>query len=366
MSTSIQDRVKSILAEHDDPYLGGNLAQSGLLSRCELHESNLEIDLTFPYAMAGMTRALISQLSPRFEALKGVEDHFIRIKHLVPVIPAREGTEAIPQVRQIICVASGKGGVGKSTTAVNLALALQAEGARVGLLDADIYGPSQALMLGVQGQRPKVLDGKTFDPVIAHGIRVMSMAFLLTERTPTIWRGPMVSGAFTQMLRQTNWGELDYLVIDLPPGTGDIHLTLSQQVPVNGAVIVTTPQDIALMDARRGIEMFRRVEVPVLGVVENMSLHHCLNCGHAEHLFGEGGGERIASEYNTELLGVLPLDRGIREQTDLGKPSVVHDPDGAVAQAYRDIARRTGAKLALFAEQQLGSGLITKTKGTSE
>jgi ATP-binding protein involved in chromosome partitioning len=366
LSTDIQTRVLQILAEHEDPYREVNLAETGVLTRCVLSGSELEIDLTFPYAMAGMTRTLVKLLKPRLEALRDVSDAFIRVLHDVPVVPAREGTEAIPRVRQIVCVASGKGGVGKSTTAVNLTLALHAEGARVGLLDADIYGPSQALMLGVQGQKPTTQDGKTFDPVIAHGIPVMSMAFLLTERSPTIWRGPMVSGAFTQMLRQTNWGDLDYLVIDLPPGTGDIQLTLSQQVPVNGAVVVTTPQDIALLDARRGIEMFRRVQVPVLGVVENMSLHRCSQCGHTEHLFGEGGGDRIAAEYDTELLGALPLDLSIREQTDRGRPSVISDPDGPVASAYRDIARRVGARLARFAAEHSRSGLITKTQGTDD
>ncbi|MGB0359475.1 MAG: iron-sulfur cluster carrier protein ApbC [Litorivicinaceae bacterium] len=366
MSTSIHDRVIAILSEHDDPYREANLGRSGALTRCELKDGELDIELTFKYPLAGMTRSLVKQLKPKLESIKEVNEAFIRVRHEIPVTPAREGTESIPGVRQVICVASGKGGVGKSTTAVNLALALQAEGARVGLLDADIYGPSQALMLGVQGQRPETPDGKSFNPVIAHGIRVMSMAFLLTERSPTIWRGPMVSGAFTQMLRQTNWGNLDYLVIDLPPGTGDIQLTLSQQVPVNGAVVVTTPQDIALLDARRGIEMFRRVEVPVLGVIENMSLHRCSKCGHTEHLFGEGGGDRIAAEYDTELLGALPLDLSIREQTDIGKPTVISDPDGMIAQSYRDIARRTGARLALFAERNGSSNLITKTQGTDE
>ena len=366
LSTSIHDRVIAILSEHDDPYREANLSRSGVLTRCELKDGELDIELTFTYPLAGMTRSLVKQLKPKLEAIKDVNEAFIRVRHEIPVSPAREGTESIPGVRQVICVASGKGGVGKSTTAVNLALALQAEGARVGLLDADIYGPSQALMLGVQGQRPETPDGKSFNPVLAHGIPVMSMAFLLTERSPTIWRGPMVSGAFTQMLRQTNWGNLDYLLIDLPPGTGDIQLTLSQQVPVNGAVVVTTPQDIALLDARRGIEMFRRVEVPVLGVIENMSLHQCSKCGHTEHLFGEGGGERIAAEYETELLGALPLDLSIRHQTDIGKPTVISDPDGSIAQSYRDIARRTGARLALFAERDGSSNLITKTQGTDK
>lgn len=363
LSIDLKGRVLRILSDYEDPYRDQNLGESGVLTRCVLNGSELEVDLTFPYPLAGMTRPLVKQLKPQLAALKEVSDVFIRVLHEVPVVTARQGTESLPNVRQVICVASGKGGVGKSTTAVNLTLALQAEGARVGLLDADIYGPSQGLMLGVQGRRPET-DGKSFDPVIAHGVPVMSMAFLLTERTPTIWRGPMVSGAFIQMLRQTNWGELDYLVIDMPPGTGDIQLTLSQQVPVNGAVVVTTPQDIALMDARRGIEMFRRVGVPVLGVIENMSLHRCSKCGHTEHLFGEGGGDRIAAEYNTELLGSLPLDLSIRELTDLGRPPVVSEPDGAVAKAYRDIARRVGARLAMAAQAQSGGGLIGKTQGT--
>ena len=366
MSSDLTPRILRILSEYEDPYRDLNLAESGVLTRCELDDGELEVDLTFPYPLAGMTRSLVKQLKPQLESLKEVSSAFIRVLHEVPMMPAREGTEALPGVRQVICVASGKGGVGKSTTAVNLALALSAEGARVGLLDADIYGPSQGLMLGVQGKRPETHDGKTFEPVIAHGMPVMSMAFLLNERSPTIWRGPMVSGAFTQMLRQTNWGNLDYLIIDLPPGTGDIQLTLSQQVPVNGAIVVTTPQDIALLDARRGIEMFRRVNVPVLGVIENMSLHRCSQCGHTEHLFGEGGGERIASEYDTELLGALPLDLSIRELTDRGKPPVISEPDGTVAQAYRDIARRVGARLTVTPAGATEGGLITKTQGTDE
>ncbi len=366
MTTSIYDRVIAILSECDDPYRGTNLGRHGVLTRCDLNDGELGIELIFPYPLAGITRSLVEQLKPKLEGIDVVREAFIQVSHKVPLTTAREGTESILGVRQIFCVASGKGGVGKSTTAVNLALALRAEGGRVGLLDADIYGPSQALMLGVQGQRPETPDGKSFNPVIAQGISVMSMAFLLTERSPTIWRGPMVSGAFTQMLRQTNWGNLDYLVIDLPPGTGDIQLTLSQQVPVNGAVVVTTPQDIALLDARRGIEMFRRVEVPVLGVIENMSLHCCPKCGHTEHLFGEGGGDRIAAEYDTELLGALPLDLEIRQQTDSGNPSVISDPDGSVALVYRDIARRTGARLSLFAERNGSSSLIAKTKGADE
>lgn len=248
--------------------------------------------------------------------------------------------ESIKDVKHIIAVASGKGGVGKSTTAVNLALALHAEGYKTGLLDADIYGPSQAMMLGVvDGTRPQSVDDKFFKPVEAHGIFSMSMGYMVTENTPMAWRGPMATGALLQLLNQTLWGDLDFLVIDMPPGTGDIQLTLAQKVPVTGAVIVTTPQDIATLDARKGIELFRKVNIPVLGVVENMALHTCSNCGHSEHVFGEGGGLRVAERYQTKLLGSLPLAIAIREQADSGKPTVVAEPDGDIANIYRSIAR---------------------------
>ncbi|MDM3869884.1 iron-sulfur cluster carrier protein ApbC [Porticoccus sp. W117] len=254
--------------------------------------------------------------------------------------------EGLQQVKYIVAVASGKGGVGKSTTAVNLALALQAEGFATGLLDADIYGPSQPLMLGVaDGTRPQVVDGKAFLPIEAHGLKTMSLGYLLEDKAPAVWRGPMASGALQQMLGQTRWGELDCLIVDMPPGTGDIQLTLAQKVPVSGAVIVTTPQDIALLDAEKGIEMFRKVSIPVIGVVENMAMHTCSQCGHSEHIFGEGGGERIARDYETELLGALPLDRNIREQTDSGQPTVVAEPAGQVAGVYRDIARKVVEQL---------------------
>lgn len=249
-------------------------------------------------------------------------------------------------VKHIIAVASGKGGVGKSTVTANLALAMAAQGMRVGVLDADIYGPSQAQMFQVPSdQKPKSDDGKTFDAIHAKGIQLMSMAFLVDQKTPMIWRGPMASGAFQQLLNQTRWDQLDYLFIDMPPGTGDIQLTMAQKVEVSGAVIVTTPQDIALLDAKRGIEMFRQVKVPVLGVVENMSLHTCSQCGHSEPIFGEGGGERIAKEYQTELLGQLPLALSIREQADLGSPSVEAEPEGQVAQVFTQIAKTIHAKI---------------------
>lgn len=251
--------------------------------------------------------------------------------------------QAIPHVKNIIAVASGKGGVGKSTTAVNLALAMAAEGARVGILDADIYGPSQPQMLGVGQRRPEVVgeQGKQqMLPINAYGIQSISMGYLVTEDTPMLWRGPMATGALQQLLMQTRWDNLDYLIIDMPPGTGDIQITLAQKVPVTGAVIVTTPQDIALLDAKKGIEMFRKVNVPILGVVENMAIHTCSSCGHEEHIFGEGGGERIARDYQTELLGSLPLDLSIRADADRGKPSVAADPESAISQKYRAIARK--------------------------
>jgi ATP-binding protein involved in chromosome partitioning len=251
--------------------------------------------------------------------------------------------QAIPQVKNIIAVASGKGGVGKSTTAVNLALALAAEGARVGILDADIYGPSQPQMLGVGQRRPEIVgeQGKQqMLPINAYGIQSISMGYLVTEETPLLWRGPMATGALQQLLMQTRWDNLDYLIIDMPPGTGDIQITLAQKVPVTGAVIVTTPQDIALLDAKKGIEMFRKVNVPILGVIENMAIHICSNCGHEEHVFGEGGGARIARDYHTELLGSLPLDLSIRADADQGRPSVAADPESAISQKYRAIARK--------------------------
>jgi ATP-binding protein involved in chromosome partitioning len=257
----------------------------------------------------------------------------------------QRGLKLMPNVKNIIAVASGKGGVGKSTTAVNLALALAAEGAAVGMLDADIYGPSQPMMLGING-RPESADGKTMEPLENHGLQVSSIGFLIDPDEPMVWRGPMVTQALTQLLEQTNWRDLDYLIVDMPPGTGDIQLTLSQRVPMTGAVIVTTPQDIALIDARKAVTMFDKVGVPILGVVENMAVHVCSNCGHAEHIFGEGGGKRYAQEKGIEYLGALPLAMHIREQADSGKPTVVADPDSEAAAMYRSIARQVAIKIA--------------------
>jgi len=257
----------------------------------------------------------------------------------------QRGVKLVPGIKNIIAVASGKGGVGKSTTAVNLALALAAEGAGVGMLDADIYGPSQPTMLGIAG-RPESKDGKSLEPMMGHGLQAISIGFLIDVDTPMVWRGPMVTQALEQLLKDTRWRDLDYLVVDLPPGTGDIQLTLAQKVPVTGAVIVTTPQDIALIDARKGLKMFEKVGIPILGVVENMSTHICPKCGHESHIFGTGGAERMCKDYGTELLGQLPLDESIREQADSGKPTVVADPDGKAAEIYRRIARRCAVKIA--------------------
>lgn len=261
---------------------------------------------------------------------------------------------SIPGVKQIIAVASGKGGVGKSTTSVNLALALAAEGKNVGILDADIYGPSQPQMLGIGLRRPEIVTvngQQKMKPVSAHGIQSISMGYLVTEQTPVMWRGPMATGALLQLIQQTAWDKLDVLVIDMPPGTGDIQITLAQKIPVTAAVIVTTPQDIALLDAKKAVEMFRKVNVPILGVIENMSTHVCSQCGHEEHIFGEGGGERIARDYQTELLGALPLDIQIREDVDGGKPSVVAKPESNIAQSYRKIAQKVSQKLASFSDK---------------
>jgi ATP-binding protein involved in chromosome partitioning len=257
----------------------------------------------------------------------------------------QRGLKVLPNVRNIVAVSSGKGGVGKSTVAVNLALALAAEGARVGMLDADIYGPSQPTMLGISG-RPESEDGKTLEPLENYGIQASSIGFLIDADTPMVWRGPMVTSALTQLLNQTNWKDLDYLVVDMPPGTGDIQLTLAQQVPVTGALIVTTPQDIALLDASKGLKMFEKVGVPILGIIENMAVHVCTKCGHAEHIFGAGGAEKMAKQYGIEVLGSLPLDIRIREQTDSGRPTVIADPDGEVAVRYKAIARRVAIKIA--------------------
>lgn len=293
----------------------------------------------------------------RFDALRqDVETALVRIADIgkiqvdvtSKIVPhtVQGGVRVMKNVKNVIAVASGKGGVGKSTTAVNIALALSAEGARVGLLDADIYGPSLPTMLGLAGQRPMTPDGKTMEPLANHRVQVSSIGFMIEPDEPMVWRGPMVAQALTQLVETTNWRDLDYLIVDMPPGTGDIQLTLAQRVPVTGAVIVTTPQDIALLDAKKGLKMFEKVNIPILGVIENMGTHICTHCGHAESIFGEGGGEKMCAEYGVDFLGALPLLQSVREQTDSGKPTVVAEPEGKVAQMYRDIARKIAARVA--------------------
>ncbi|MDR3087853.1 MAG: iron-sulfur cluster carrier protein ApbC, partial [Azoarcus sp.] len=297
-------------------------------------------------ARLGQQEAIRELLAAAVRALPGVSRVEIVISDKIVAHAVRNNVKRLPGVKNIIAVASGKGGVGKSTTAVNLALALAAEGARVGVLDADIYGPSLPLMLGLGAQTPESIDGKKMEPIAAHGLQAMSIGLLVDDDTPMVWRGPLATRALTQLLNDTNWHDLDYLVVDLPPGTGDIQLTLAQSVPVTGAVIVTTPQDIALIDARKGLKMFEKVNVPILGVVENMSIHICSNCGHEEHIFGAGGGQRMCDDYGVALLGALPLDLKIRQETDSGTPTVVAAPESRAAAIYRDIARKTAAAIA--------------------
>lgn len=320
------------IEEFVDPYLGKTWGELG----ARILTSGKRVSVTLGYPAASMR----DELQQKLEAFLGSADIELEL-HFSP--PKGRGFE---HVKHIIAVASGKGGVGKSTTAVNLALALDAEGAKVGLLDADIYGPSQGMMLGVaEGKRPVVKDGKFFEPIRAHGIKAMSMSFMVNESTPMVWRGPMASGALQQILTQTLWGDLDYLIVDMPPGTGDIQLTLSQKVPVAGAVIVTTPQDIALIDAAKGIEMFSKVDIPVLGIIENMSMHRCLECGHVSHLFGEGGGAQVAMQLGVPLLAELPLAMSIREHADGGQPTVRSEPDSEISAMYRRAARHLAARL---------------------
>jgi ATP-binding protein involved in chromosome partitioning len=345
MNATREASVRQALEGYIDPYLECSLTAAGALETVEVVGARARIGVKLGFPAAGHRDALEAALRERLTGL--VEHVDVDVRWEIASHAVQRNLQPIGKIRNIVAVASGKGGVGKSTTAVNLALALAAEGARAGLLDADIYGPSQPRMLGLSGPRPESLDGKRLEPLVAHGIECMSIGFLIDEEQPMVWRGPMVSQALNQLVGETNWGELDYLIVDMPPGTGDTQLTLAQRVPVSGAIIVTTPQDIALLDARKGLKMFEKVSVPVLGIIENMSTHICSQCGHEEPIFGSGGGRRMSDQYHVPLLGTLPLDIGIREQADAGRPSVVSDPDGPAAQAYRDIARRAAARLSL-------------------
>jgi len=344
MSISEQ-QVQSVLKEIVDPNTGKDFVSSRAARNIKINGADVALDVELGYPAKSQIDALRQLVIAKLKGIPGIGNISANVYSKIVAHAVQRGVKLIPGVKNIIAVASGKGGVGKSTTAVNLALALVAEGARVGVLDADIYGPSQPQMLGIDG-RPDSADGKSLQPMEAHGLQAMSIGFLIDPETPMVWRGPMVTQALTQLLNDTRWRDIDYLVIDLPPGTGDIQLTLAQQVPVTGAIIVTTPQDIALLDARKGLKMFEKVNIPILGIVENMSLHICSKCGHEEHIFGSGGGDRMAKDYEVEMLGSLPLDIKIRQQVDSGKPTVVADPNGRVAEIYRDIARRVTVKIA--------------------
>ncbi|UVE18841.1 iron-sulfur cluster carrier protein ApbC [Pseudomonas sp. LS44] len=347
MSSITREAVEACLRQFTDPHLDQDPVSAGCVREIDIQGAQIRVRLQLGYAAGLFKSGWAQMLQMALENLPGVSQAKVEVDCQIAAHKAQAQVPALANVKNVIAVASGKGGVGKSTTAANLALALAREGARVGILDADIYGPSQGIMFGIpEGTRPLVKDQKWFVPLKAHGVEVMSMAFLTDDNTPMVWRGPMVSGALLQLITQTAWDDLDYLVVDMPPGTGDIQLTLAQKVPVAGAVIVTTPQDLALLDAKKGVEMFRKVNIPVLGVVENMAVHICSNCGHAEHLFGEGGGEKLASQYGVDLLASLPLSMAIREQSDGGKPTTVADPESQIAMIYQAMARSVGARIA--------------------
>ncbi len=344
MALTEQDLLAA-LASVQDPHTGKDFVSTRAVRNVQISGGDVAFDVELGYPAKSLVPALRQQFIAAARALEGVANVSVNITSKVIAHAVQRGVQLLPGVKNIIAVASGKGGVGKSTTAANLALALAAEGARVGVLDADIYGPSQPMMLGVSG-RPESLDGKNMEPLENHGVQVMSIGFLVEPDQAMIWRGPMATQALEQLLRQTNWKDLDYLIVDMPPGTGDIQLTLSQRVPITGAVIVTTPQDIALLDAKKGITMFQKVGVPILGIVENMAVHVCSNCGHVEHIFGADGGRKMAQDYGMAYLGALPLALQIREQADSGRPTVVADPDGEVAQIYKQVARDVAVKIA--------------------
>lgn len=345
MTQLSEQYVKDRLAEINDPYSATDLISLGWLRGIGIDGNRVSVDLRAGYPIDGIRDVLAARIKTALESDADIESAAVSLEWKVVPHVVQGELKPLEQIKNIIAVASGKGGVGKSATAVNLALALRADGARVGVLDADIYGPSMPRMLGVSGH-PQT-EGNRIVPQRAHGLQVMSIGFMVEEDTPMIWRGPMVTSALTQLLTETNWEGLDYLVVDLPPGTGDIQLTLAQKVPVSGSVIVTTPQDIALLDARKAVQMFRKVEMAVLGVVENMSTHICSECGHEEPIFGSGGGERMAEEYDVPLLGRLPLAMKIRKDLDDGMPTVVSEPDSEITASYREVARNTAARLAV-------------------
>ncbi len=342
------EQINEKLKEFIDPYLESDLASAHCVKATQVDGSKAIVDIELGFPHQGYQAELTDKLSDLLKQVDGIDDVQINLSSKIVVHAVQKGVQPIQGVKNIVAIASGKGGVGKSTTTVNIALALAAEGANVGILDADIYGPSMPRMLGITG-KPESEDGQSLEPLVNHNIQTMSIGFLIDDDTPMIWRGPMVTQALEQLFKDTRWKDVDYLVVDLPPGTGDVQLTLAQKIPVSGAVVVTTPQDIALLDARKGLKMFEKVNVPVLGVVENMSTHICSNCGHEERIFGEGGGQRMSDEENVELLGALPLDMSIRQLADDGTPTVVAEPESRITELYTEIARKVAAKLALKA-----------------
>ncbi|WP_119154553.1 iron-sulfur cluster carrier protein ApbC [Caldimonas tepidiphila] len=357
---ALLDALKSVV----DPNTGRDFVSTRQLKNLRIEDGDVSFDVELGYPAKSQVTALRKSLIAAARGVAGVENVSANITSKVIAHAVQRGVQLLPKVKNIVAVASGKGGVGKSTTTVNLALALAAEGAKVGILDADIYGPSQPTMMGIDG-RPESVDGQTMEPLENYGVQVMSIGFLIEADNPMIWRGPMATQALDQLLRQTNWGELDYLLVDMPPGTGDIQLTLSQKVPLTGAVIVTTPQDIALLDARKGLKMFEKVGVPIIGVVENMAVYCCPNCGHTEHIFGSEGGKKMAVEYGVNYLGALPLNLSIREQADAGRPTVVSEPEGEISGLYKSVARQVAVKIAEKAKDYSSKfPTISISKGT--
>ncbi len=343
--TLTAETIQQALTKAIDPNTGKDFGSSKSIKNLRIDGNSVSLTVELGYPAKSQIDGIRQSVEDVLRSVSDIGDIQVEVATKIVTHSVQGGIKPKSNIRNIIAIASGKGGVGKSTMAANLALALAAEGATVGLLDADIYGPSQPMMMGISG-RPETKDGKTMEPMESHGIQISSVGFLINPDEPMVWRGPMVTQALQQLIDQTNWRNLDYLIIDMPPGTGDIQLTLAQKVPVTGAVIVTTPQDIALLDARKGLKMFEKVNIPILGVVENMSTHICSNCGHAEHIFGQGGGERMCAEYGADFLGALPLLLSVREHTDAGTPTVAADPHGAVAQIYKDIARKIAARVA--------------------
>ena len=358
--SNLLDALKTVV----DPNTGSDLVSGKQLRNLRIDGDEVTFSVELGYPAKSQVPALRKALIAAARAVPGVGNVSVDIGWKITAHAVQRGVALLPRVKNVIAVASGKGGVGKSTTTVNLALALAAEGAKVGILDADIYGPSQPMMMGIKG-RPETEDGKTMMPLANHGVEVMSIGFLVDEDQAMIWRGPMATQALDQLLRQTDWGDLDYLLVDMPPGTGDIALTLSQRVPLTGAVIVTTPQDIALIDAKKGLTMFEKVGVPILGIVENMAVYCCPNCGHTEHIFGADGGKRMAAQFKVDHLGSLPLNLSIRQQADEGRPTVVADPDGEIAALYKTVARTVAVKIAQKAKDFSSKfPTITVSKGT--